>query len=116
MPSLTPAGIFTVKRFVRRSRPALARRARRVDEVPLPRHFGQGCCRANNPCDVATTPLPPHCGQRFGAVPGAAPVPWHVWHASSSSTGTVDCNPFNESSNEICTATSTSLPRWPRCC
>ena len=38
--------------------------------VPMPRQFGHGCWSAKSPCEVATTPLPSHCGQRFGAVPG----------------------------------------------
>src|SRR6266487_2897948 len=86
-----------------------------ISTEPLPRQFGHGCCSANSPCEVATTPVPSHWGHRFGAVPGAAPVPWHVWHASSSVTGTVVCSPLSESSNETRTSTSTSAPRWPRC-
>ena len=66
----------------------------------MPRQRGHGCCSANSPCDVATTPRPPHSGQRFGAVPGLAPVPWQVWQASSSSTGTVVWRPLSASSNE----------------
>src|SRR4051812_30254543 len=83
---------------------------------PRPWQRGHGCWSAKSPCEVATTPLPSHCGHVTGAVPGAAPVPWHVWHASSSSTGTVTCTPCSASSNETCTSVSTSLPRWPRCC
>ena len=102
---------------MRRSRPDPWQVSQGVSTiVPLPRQVGHGCWRANSPWEVATTPVPSHCGQRLGAVPGEAPVPWHVWQASSSVTGTVVWSPFSESSNEIRTSTSTSEPRWPRCC
>src|SRR4051812_17092221 len=116
VPSLTPAGIFTVYRFVRRSRPDPWHVAHGVSTIdPMPRQRGHGCWSANRPWDVATTPEPLHSGQVLGAVPGAAPVPWHVWHASSSCTGTVVCTPRSASSNETRTSTSTAFPRCPRC-
>ena len=55
--------------------------------VPLPRQRGHGCESAKKPWLSATTPRPPHCGQIFGAVPGFAPEPSHVWQATSSATG-----------------------------
>ena len=55
---------------------------------------GTAAAARTGPATSATTPLPLHSGQRFGAVPGAAPVPWQVWQASSSSTGTVASRPL----------------------
>src|SRR5439155_337374 len=115
VPSLTPAGILTVYRLVRRSRPEPPQRGQGSSiTVPLPRQRGQGCDRAKNPWLSATTPRPWHSGQIFGVVPGFAPEPWHSEHAVSSVTGIFVSTPLRESSKERLTCTSTSLPRWAR--
>src|SRR6187200_2072653 len=101
VPSFAPAGILTVYRFVRRSRPEPWHLGHGSSiTVPLPRHRGHGCESANSPCDSETTPRPLHSGQMRGDVPGLAPDPWHSEHAVSSSTGTWTCTPLSESSND----------------
>src|SRR5204863_1042324 len=113
VPSLTPAGILTVYRFVRRSRPVPPQFAHGFSiTVPLPRHRGHGCDSAKKPWLSETTPRPRHSGQTTGAVPGCAPEPPHSRHAVSSWTGIFVSRPFRESSNERLTSTSTSFPRW----
>src|SRR5436305_9487932 len=115
VPSLTPAGILTVYRLVRRSRPEPLQRGQGSSiTVPLPRQRGQGCESAKNPWLSATTPRPLHSGQIFGAVPGFAPEPWHSEHAVSSVTGIFVSTPLSESSKERLISTSTSLPLRPR--
>ena len=95
---------------------AVAGRARRLDDRAVAAAAsGTAAGARRGPARSRRRRVPSHCGQRFGAVPGAAPVPWQVWQASSSVTGTVVCRPFSESSNEMRTSTSTSTPRWPRC-
>src|ERR671926_1586965 len=110
VPSLTPAGILTVYRFVRRSRPEPWHFGHGSSiTVPLPRQRGHGCESANRPWLSETTPRPLHSGQIFGAVPGFAPEPWHSEHDVSSVTGIFVSIPFSESSNERLTSTSRSL-------
>src|SRR5207247_8594305 len=78
VPSFTPAGIFTVYCFVRRSRPVPLHFLHGFSMiVPFPRQRGHGCDRANRPWLSETTPRPLHSGQITGDVPGSAPVPPH---------------------------------------
>ena len=101
VPSLTPAGILTLNRRVRRSRPEPRQFGHGSSMiVPFPRQRGHGEESAKRPCDSETTPRPPHCGQTIGAVPGFAPEPPQTWQLVSRLTGIVVSTPLSESSNE----------------
>ena len=57
VPPFTPGGIFTVSRFVRRSRPLPLHVGHGSSiTVPLPRQRGHGVERANSPWLSALTP------------------------------------------------------------
>src|SRR5215211_4130755 len=81
MPSFAPAGILTLTCLF----------------LPSPPHLEQGVESAKNPWSRLCTPLPPHCGHVSGAVPGAAPVPLHSPHVSSTGTPTRVVTPFKAS-------------------
>src|ERR687891_50199 len=99
VPSLTPAGIFTEYRFVRRWRPEpLHVRHGFSTTVPLPPQRGQGREKAKTPSSSEVTPRPRHTGGRGGAAPAPPPPPPQVAQGSSSSTGIFVVRPFSESS------------------
>src|SRR5436309_4423335 len=115
VPSLTPAGIFTVYRFVLRSRPEPWQRGHGSSiTVPLPRQRGHGVDSPKSPWLSILTPRPLHSGQIVGVVPGFAPEPPHSRQAVSTSTGIFVSTPLSESSNERFTTASRSAPRIPR--
>src|SRR5262249_45414535 len=69
VPSLTPAGMRTVYRFVRRSRPVpwhVGQGASTI--VPFPRPTVPCCCSAKSPCQVATASATSALRQRLRAV------------------------------------------------
>src|SRR5947209_15927264 len=86
--------------------------------VPLPLHCGQARLNENGPWLSSTAPRPPHVGHTTGVVPGAAPLPWHVWHAISLVRLTVVVTPLTASRKDRCSSVSRSSPRrgptrWP---
>ncbi len=60
---------------------------------------------ANRPkavfCTTCSCPVPPHCWQVCGRVPGLAPVPLQVGHASTRGTSISLLTPKAASSKEI---------------
>src|SRR5436305_14117295 len=111
-PSSTPAGMRTLTCRGRRSTP-LPLHVGHGDStiVPRPLHRGQARLKENGPWFSSTAPRPPHVGHTTGVVPGAAPLPWQVWHAISLVRLTVVVTPLTASRNERCSSVSRSSPR-----
>src|SRR5215213_10229939 len=87
MPSFAPAGILTLTCLFLRTLPLPPQTAHGFSMIlPSPPHLEHGVESAKNPWSLLCTPLPPHSGHVSGAVPGAAPVPLHSPHASSTGT------------------------------
>jgi hypothetical protein len=68
--------------------------------MPVPPQTRHGWLNEKNPWLSSVTPRPPHTPQMTGEVPGAAPVPEHVAHATSDVTLTVVVTPRMASSND----------------
>src|SRR5215469_12707564 len=88
-PVATPAGTRIVTVFSARTRPSPRHFLHGVETtVPSPPQVGHGATLTNWPknerCARRTSPLPPQVAQRWGVVPGSAPLPLHLSHASSS--------------------------------
>src|SRR4051794_11227403 len=110
-PSSTPAGIRTLTWRGRRSTP-LPLPVGHGDPTTAPRPFPGGRPRLNERglWLPPPAPRPPHVGQTTGDVPGAAPLPWQVWHAISLVRLTVVVTPLTASSNDRCSSVSRSSP------
>lgn len=63
-----------------------------------------------NPCDICSTPRPPHVLQVVGDVPGFAPVPSHVVHLTLLWNFTSFSQPFTASIKDTRKPTSMSWP------
>src|SRR5215211_7368443 len=98
MPSFAPAGILTLTCLLLRTLPLPPHTLQGFSMIlPSPPHLEHGVESAKNPWSRLCTPLPPHSGHVTGVVPGAAPVPLHSPHASSTGTPTRVVTPFNAS-------------------
>ena len=69
--------------------------------LPVPWQVGQVCWIEKKPCDTRTSPRPSQVGQVLGCVPGLAPVPWQVSHASIVGMRILVSVPRAASSSEI---------------
>ena len=78
---------------------------------PRPPHELHGRLKEKKPWSSSTAPRPPHCGQAFGAVPGAAPLPTQSGQRTSEVMFTVVVAPWIESSKDRCRSDSMSGPR-----
>src|SRR5215218_11059109 len=98
MPSFAPAGILTLTCLFVRTLPLPPHTVHGFSMIlPSPPHLEHGVESAKKPWSRLCTPLPPHSGHVSGAVPGAAPVPLHSPHASSTGTPTRVVTPFKAS-------------------
>src|SRR5215204_4637531 len=98
MPSFAPAGILTLTCLFLRTLPLPPQTEQGFSMIlPSPPHLEHGVESAKNPWSRLCTPLPPHSGHVCGDVPGAAPVPLHWPHASSTGTATRVVTPFRAS-------------------
>src|SRR5829696_894090 len=112
IPSLAPAGIFTVTGLFLRNRPLPEHPEHRFSTiVPSPPHRPHGCDKAKKPCSRLLIPRPERSGHIRRAVPGAAPVPRHLLHSSSTGAATRVVTPSSASLNLRFTLTVTSSPR-----
>ena len=74
-PSLTPAGIFTLKVRLRRSDPDPLHVGHGVSTMrPVALQFRHGCDIEKKPWFTATSPAPPQTGHTVGLVPGRRPI------------------------------------------
>src|SRR5215217_4382427 len=112
IPSLVPDGIFTVTclLFFNLPAPSQAEQGSSIT-VPSPPHRPHASDRAKKPWSRLLSPRPEHSGHTRGAVPGAAPVPLHLSHASSTGAVMRVVMPLNASLNFKFTLTVTSSPR-----
>src|SRR5450759_2405020 len=99
-PSVTPAGICTVRGFTRTTRPlplhVLHGSSITLPEPPQRLHVLD---TPNRPWPCETAPVPWHTGHMVGPVPGLAPLPWHVGQVSTRWTSTLVETPLSASSN-----------------
>src|SRR5215213_1303803 len=99
LPSCVPAGILTLTCLFLRTLPLPPHTVHGFSMIlPSPPHLEHGVESAKKPWSRLCTPLPPHSGHVSGAVPGAAPVPLHSPHASSTGTPTRVATPRRASS------------------
>ena len=74
----------------------------------MPPHAEHVWVRTNSPKAVRDTccsrPMPPHCGQLTGAVPGSSPLPWHVSQAAATWNATLRVTPCAASASSIDTS------------
>src|SRR5215208_1770136 len=111
-PSLTPGGMLTRYFLTSRRRPWPAQVGHGSSiTVPEPPQREQGRVIENRPWPSDSTPRPWHTGQTVGAVPGRAPVPRHVPHATCVATVTGTWAPSTACSNDNETVVSRSRPR-----
>src|SRR4030088_795474 len=111
-PSRTPAGMRALTSRRRRSTPRPAHCGHgSVTIVPRPAHWGHTCENENGPWSTRISPLPPHCGQTSGGVPGSAPDPWHTEHTASAVKLTLVVTPRTASRKSRCNSVSRSAPR-----
>src|SRR5690625_6747770 len=76
MPSSMPAGIFTSRVLLERTRPPpLHLLQGSLISCPVPWQVGQVCCTLKKPCCMRTAPAPRQVLHVSGEVPGLAPDP-----------------------------------------
>jgi hypothetical protein len=110
-PSSTPGGTFTVISSV----DAIVEAPLQVAHgcsifLPLPPHDEQGRDAEKNPRWNRTSPAPWHAAHLSIFEPFAAPVPSQPVHGTVRGTCTARSQPRADSSKEISTSSSTSLP------
>src|ERR687898_241522 len=111
-PSLTPAGMLTRYFLSSRSLPCPPHVGHGSSiTVPEPPQREHGRVIENTPWPWDSTPRPWQTGQTIGEVPGRAPVPRQVLHATWVATETGTCAPSIACSNESETVVSRSRPR-----
>src|SRR5690625_4403479 len=87
MPSSMPAGIFTSRVLLERTRPPpLHLLQGSLISCPVPWQVGQVCCTLKKPCCMRTAPAPRQVLHVSGEVPGLAPDPWQLSHSSQLGT------------------------------
>src|SRR3990170_2774961 len=110
-PVSTPAGIFTVRGVVLLVLPAPMHSAHgSFITEPAPWQEGQVLATLKNPCWNLTCPAPRQVEQATGVVPGFAPEPPQVLHATVLGTLTVFSVPKADSSNVISRSNRRSAP------
>src|ERR687894_3316997 len=111
-PSLTPAGMFTRYFLSSRSRPWPPHVGHGSSiTVPEPPQREHGRVIEKTPWPWDSTPRPWQTGQTIGEVPGRAPVPRQVLHATCVATVTGTWAPWTACSNDSETVVSRSRPR-----
>src|SRR5690348_10947476 len=79
--------------------------------VPAPWHSRHGSEKLNEPWLREIRPLPWHCGQVRGVVPGLAPLPWQVSHSPADRSVSGSVVPRTAWGKSRVTSVSTSRPR-----
>src|SRR3954451_8966173 len=112
LPSRTPAGMLTRYFLTVLVAPVPAHVGHGSSmTVPEPPQRVHGCEIENRPWPCDSTPRPWQRGHVFGAVPGLAPVPWHVAHSCETGTCSGTWPPRTDCSKLIETSASRSRPR-----
>ena len=114
-PVSTPAGTLTESVFCSCLRPWPWQSGQgSLIILPLPRHCGQVCCTAKNPCCIRTCPAPPQVVQVVAEVPSFAPLPEHVLQPTRVGTRIFTSVPNTASSRDNSRLYCRSAPVWTR--